>query len=58
VAHNLTSFGFEEKRLALAALDIHVMANGREWRITGSIPLEAPTGVMSYTSGIRDADAG
>jgi site-specific DNA recombinase len=50
VAHNLESFGFDEKRLALEALDVTVVANGREWRITGSIPLEEDAGILTQSS--------
>ena len=38
VAQNIDDFGFDEKRLALEALDVTVVANGRQWRIRGSIP--------------------
>jgi site-specific DNA recombinase len=42
VAQNLETFGFEDKRLALEALGICVIANGREWSLRGSIPLGPP----------------
>lgn len=42
VALNLETFGFEEKRLALEALGICVVANGREWSLHGAIPLGTP----------------
>jgi len=45
VGQNLESFGFDEQRLALEALGIRVTANGREWQLDGSIPLES--GVLS-----------
>ena len=35
-AQNLETFGFDEKRLALEALDVTVVANGRQWRIKGA----------------------
>jgi hypothetical protein len=33
--HNQDTFDFAKKRLAFAALDVKVIANGREWRLTG-----------------------
>jgi hypothetical protein len=42
VAQNLETFGFAEKRLALEALGICVVASGREWSLRGSIPLGPP----------------
>jgi site-specific DNA recombinase len=50
VAEHLASFGFDDKRMALEALDVRVMANGREWRLTGSIPMEGHAGTMLKTS--------
>jgi site-specific DNA recombinase len=50
-AQNLEAFGFEEKRLALEALDITVVANGRQWRLKGSIPVEDHAGILSTMSG-------
>jgi site-specific DNA recombinase len=50
VASRLTTFSFAEKRLALEALDIEVIANGREWRIHGSVPLEAYAGTVFQPS--------
>lgn len=47
VAQNLDSFGFEEKRLALEALGIRVTANGREWQLQGSVPVDTAGGVSS-----------
>ncbi len=49
VAVNLSALGFDEKRLALEALSIKVIANGREWQIQGTIPIEN-AGVSSPTS--------
>lgn len=39
---NLTAATFDDKRLALAALDVRVTGNGRDWAIRGSIPLDVP----------------
>ena len=39
VAENLDHFGFDEKRLALDALNITVHANGRDWWLEGSVPM-------------------
>jgi site-specific DNA recombinase len=50
VAQNMTTFDFDEKRLALEALNITAIANGRTWRLTGSIPLEEQAGTVSQTS--------
>jgi len=46
VARNLDAFGFEEKRLALEALNVRVLANGREWSLSGSFPIEQEAGSM------------
>jgi site-specific DNA recombinase len=40
VAANLDTFTFEEKRLALETLHIHVVAEGRDWHLTGAIPMD------------------
>jgi site-specific DNA recombinase len=50
VSRQLERFDFEGKRLAFEALEIHVTANGKEWQLRGSIPLE-DAGVMTQTSG-------
>lgn len=39
-SYRIDAFGFEEKRLALKALDIKVTGNGRDWDIQGRIPIE------------------
>jgi hypothetical protein len=53
VADNLEGFGFDERRLALAALRIRVDANGSAavgpWRISGSLPLD-DDGVVSHSA--------
>lgn len=41
VRDHLGRFGFDEKRLALEALDVRVFADGREWRVDVSFPLDA-----------------
>jgi site-specific DNA recombinase len=38
VRRNLSTFSFDDKRLALAALGITVVANGRDWRLVGTLP--------------------
>lgn len=38
VENELAGFEFDEKRLALDALGVTVIANGREWRMTARIP--------------------
>lgn len=43
VAANLEGFDFDQRRLALAAFDVRVVARGRDaaqWRISGSAPIE------------------
>lgn len=50
VARNIDTFGFEEKRLALKALGVRVVANGRDWQLRGSIPLTSPDAVLSHVS--------
>jgi hypothetical protein len=50
VARNLERFDFDGKRLAMEALDIRVVANGRDWQIHGSILLEDTAGIVSQTS--------
>jgi hypothetical protein len=52
VGRNLDAFAFDDKRLALEALQVRVTGNGREWRLDGSIPLHedaAHRGVVSTT---------
>jgi site-specific DNA recombinase len=44
VQENLGTLSFDEKRLALEALDIKVTVNGRDWKIDASIPL--PSGEL------------
>lgn len=45
VENELAVFGFDEKRLALEALGVTVIANGRDWRMDARIPhvVEAET---------------
>jgi site-specific DNA recombinase len=50
VTQRLESFDFAKKRLTLEALDVTIIANGRTWRITGSIPDEEQSGVLSQAS--------
>jgi hypothetical protein len=51
VRRNLDTCGFEEKRLAIEALGVRVIANGRDWQLTGEIPMEVPEGgILSLTS--------
>jgi site-specific DNA recombinase len=40
VSNNLEIFGFQEKRLALEALQVRVVANGRDWSLSGSFPID------------------
>lgn len=47
VAENLEAFQFEEKRLALEALGIRVLANGYHWNLQGSVPLDGSAVVLS-----------
>ncbi len=49
VGQNLDRFGFADQRLALEALGITVQANGREWTLTGRIPLDPEAGVLTRT---------
>jgi len=49
VAQNLDMFDFEEKRLALEALGVRVTANGREWTMQASLPLDTDAG-REYTT--------
>jgi site-specific DNA recombinase len=39
VANNLDSFGFDEKRLAMEALNVRVVGNSRDFRVNISLPL-------------------
>ena len=54
VARNIDTFGFEEKRLALEALGVRVVANGRDWQLHGTIPLTSRDVVLSHVSRRRD----
>jgi site-specific DNA recombinase len=47
VAQNLETFDHHEKRRMLEALAIKVVANGRDWRIKGSIPEDETGGIVS-----------
>jgi len=38
VAQNPETFDHKEKRRILEALEVTVVANGRDWRVSGSIP--------------------
>lgn len=40
VAQNLDNFGFNQKRLALEALAVQVVANGRDWQLGGGVPTD------------------
>jgi site-specific DNA recombinase len=53
VSRQCERFDFEGRRLALAALDIQVTANGREWQLRGSIPVDG-VGVVTQMSGHYD----
>jgi hypothetical protein len=39
-SQNLDSFGFEDKRMAFQALQVHITANGEDWDVDGSIPIQ------------------
>lgn len=39
VAGNLDSFGFDEKRLAMEALNVRVVGNGKDFRVNISLPV-------------------
>lgn len=49
VAANLDTFGFEEKRLALHALGVRVIADGKRWEIQGTVPMTGDAGVLNNT---------
>jgi uncharacterized protein (UPF0335 family) len=50
VAARLDTFGPDQKRLALDALGVKILANGREWEGRGNIPVDgSATGVMSHS---------
>ncbi len=51
--NELASFGFEEKRLALEALGVTVIANGRDWRIDARIPHVVEAETISSNSSRR-----
>jgi hypothetical protein len=53
VSRQLERFDFDGKRLALEALDIQVTANGRDWHLQGTIPLD-DAGVLTQTSADYD----
>jgi Recombinase zinc beta ribbon domain len=50
VEHELDNFGFDEQRLAVEALGVTVLANGREWRMDGRIPQYAEATTISSNS--------
>ena len=47
VENELAVFEFDEKRLALTALGVTVIANGREWRMNARIPHVVETETIS-----------
>jgi len=49
ISRQLERFDFDGKRLAFEALGIRVTANGKEWQLQGSIPVE-DAGVMTQMS--------
>ena len=50
VAANLDAFEFDDKRLALEAMEARVEANGREWTVAFSLPgKDRPAGEMNRT---------
>ena len=51
VAQNLATFDHQEKRRMLEVLAITVVANGRDWRVSGSIPRNEQAGRLSQSSG-------
>jgi site-specific DNA recombinase len=48
VRANLTTFGFNEKRLALEALGAKVIGSGREWRLDFHIPIAGQVPISCY----------
>ncbi len=54
VADRLDSFGFEDKRLALEALRIRITGNGRDWTLSGRIPLPEGDTAQHVESGVPD----
>jgi site-specific DNA recombinase len=52
IGAHLETFAFEERRLALEALDVQVRVSATDWTITGRIPIDVPNGnaVVSRTS--------
>jgi site-specific DNA recombinase len=55
VGAQLETFGFEQRRLALEALDVQVRVSATDWTITGWIPIDVPGGdaVVSQASPAR-----
>jgi uncharacterized membrane protein YccC len=50
VAQNLETFDHHEKRRTLEVLAITVVADGRDWRVSGSMPRNAQAGILSQSS--------
>ena len=50
VAQNLATFDHHEKRQTLEVLVVRVVANGRDWRVSGSIPRNEQEGILSQSS--------
>jgi site-specific DNA recombinase len=53
VENELAVFNFDEKRLALEALGVTVIANGREWRMSARIPSVVEAETISSNSSRR-----
>lgn len=58
VAANLEQFGFDEKRLALDALQIKIEASGLDWRMEGSALVPAGVTTPPYSRSDRNAVGG
>lgn len=50
VRGNLDNFGFDDKRLALSALNLQLVGNGREYRVEVSFPISQDAGYLPQTS--------
>jgi hypothetical protein len=49
VAQNLETFDHKEKRRILEVLAITVVADGRDWRVSGSMPRNEQVGILSQS---------
>jgi hypothetical protein len=54
VRRTLSTFDFDDKRLALAALGVEIAADGRNWQLVGSLPGQAVEAKSASSNCLRN----